>query len=272
MNEKLKTIVDAIEFYHTTYSEDACVIVTDTEKIIAYKEGKKIRLPIKIGDNVENYKGTTSIKALYSGQYLREEHGPELFGFAYIATAQPIVDKGQVIGVISAVISNEKIDSIRTLATDLSSTVGDMTTTNDSLIQASDDVAERLVDLSELSETMNEDIQQINTIVSFVKDIAVKSRILGLNASIEAARSGEHGRGFAVVASEIQKMAQNSTESAEKIAQQLEKIKASIDSVNLSTNQIVAFTEQLSSSMDGFEDAYNGINNTANKLLDISRY
>lgn len=272
MNEKLKIVVDAIDFYHATYLEDACIIVADTEKIIAYKEGKKVRLPIKVGQLVDNYKGTTSIKALYSGQYLREEHGPELFGFAYIATAQPIKDNGQVVGVVSAIISNEKIEGIRTLATDLSSTVGDMTTTNHSLTKASDDVAVRLDELSSLSETMNEDIQQINTIVAFVKDIAVKSRILGLNASIEAARSGEHGRGFAVVAAEIQKMAQNSTESAEEIAQQLEKIKASIDRVNLSTSEIVAFTEQLSSSIEGFDGAYKDIDNTASKLLDISKY
>ncbi|MFU8645777.1 methyl-accepting chemotaxis protein [Lysinibacillus sp. RSDA_15] len=53
----------------------------------------------------------------------------------------------------------------------------------------------------------------------------MKAKNLGLNASIEVARSGEHGRGFAVVASEIQKMFQSNTESANSITKQLESIK-----------------------------------------------
>lgn len=156
MHEKLRTIIDAIDFYQATYSDDACVIVADTEKILAYKEGKKVRLPIRVGELAEKYKGTTSIKALHTGQFLREEHGPQMFGFAYVATAQPIFDKGQVIGVLSAIISNEKIDDIRSLASNLSTTVEEMTTTNSSLSDASGNVTNRLDYLANISATMNE--------------------------------------------------------------------------------------------------------------------
>jgi len=98
----------------------------------------------------------------------------------------------------------------------------------------------------------------------------MKSKILGLNASIEAARSGEHGRGFAVVATEIQKMSQSSTESANSITNQLESIKQAIDQVNESANQIAAFTQQFSASMYELTDAYKGVNSTAEKLMHIS--
>lgn len=271
MNPKLQSIIDSIEYYQATYPEDACVVVTDTEKVLAYKPGKTIDLHIKIGSTVEKYRGTTSEKALSSGKFMKEERGPEVFGFAYISTAQPIYDGGKLIGVISAIISNEKSDKMRVLATELSSAVEEMTATNEEMTASSIDVSNRLEALSKLSESMNNDIQQINTIVNLVKDIAMKSKILGLNASIEAARSGEHGRGFAVVASEIQKMAQNSTESAEKIAKELEHIKSSIDNVNESTNQIAAFTQEFSASMHELNDAYVGINRTAEKLLDIGQ-
>ena len=111
---------------------------------------------------------------------------------------------------LSAIISNEKMDSMRQLASELSSAVEEMTATNEELSAASMDVSKRLDGLVISAETMTDDIQQINQIVELVKGIATKSQILGLNASIEAARSGEHGKGFAVVAKEIQKMAQNS--------------------------------------------------------------
>ena len=270
MHPKLQAVVDAIEFYQATYPEDACVIVADTQKVIAYKPGKIVDLKIPVGADVEKFRGTTTEKALTSGKFLREERGPEFFGIAYISTAQPIYDNGKVIGIVSAVISNEKMDTMRLLATELSSSVEEMTATNSDLTSASIDVSDRLEHLSKFSESMNADIGQINSIVTVVKDIAMKSKILGLNASIEAARSGEHGRGFAVVANEIQKMAQNSTESADNIAQQLERIKLSIDNVNESTNQIAAFTEQFSASMQELDDAYAGINSKAEQLLLIS--
>lgn len=270
MHPKLQATIDSIDLYQATYPEDACVIVADTEKVLAYKPGKKVDLKVGVGDPVHKYRGTATEIALSSGKFVKEERSAEGFGMAYIASAQPIFEGGRIIGVVSAIISNEKMDSMRLLATELSSAVEEMTATNEGLATASKDVSNRLEELSNFAESMTGDIEQINVIVHLVKDLAMKSKILGLNASIEAARSGEHGRGFAVVASEIQKMSQSSTESADSITVQLENIKQSIDQVNASTNQIAAFTQQFAASMHELTDAYKGVNSTAEKLMQIS--
>ncbi len=54
-------------------------------------------------------------------------------------------------------------------------------------------------------------IQTINDNTSHLKAIASKQRILSLNASIEAARSGEAGAGFAVVAKSMQDLSNQSS-------------------------------------------------------------
>lgn len=227
-------------------------------------------MKLKLGMQVANFKGTVTERVLSTHKFMREEMGPEKFGIAYISTAQPIFDGSEFLGVLSAIISNEKMDSMRSLAENLSSSVEEMTATNLELTKASSDISVRLDGLVEFAETMNTDIQQINQIVELVKGIAVKSRILGLNASIEAARSGEHGRGFAVVANEIQKMAQVSTESADKIAIQLDNIRNSVNTVSVTSTQIAAFTEQFSVSMGELDDAYSNINHHAEQLLTLS--
>ena len=65
--------------------------------------------------------------------------------------------------------------------------------------------------------TTNSSAQRIKEATALITEIAEETNLLSLNASIEAARAGEQGRGFAVVAGQIQKLAEQSNESARQI-------------------------------------------------------
>ncbi|NLV17136.1 MAG: methyl-accepting chemotaxis protein [Syntrophomonadaceae bacterium] len=57
----------------------------------------------------------------------------------------------------------------------------------------------------------------INNVVGFITQIADETKMLGLNAAIEAARAGDVGRGFGVVAEEIRKLSDDSRQTVKKI-------------------------------------------------------
>jgi len=100
--------------------------------------------------------------------------------------------------------------------------------------------------ISEIGEVTNE----ISQVLIAISKVADKTKLIGLNASIEAARLGNEGRGFSVVAKEIQSLSENSKRTAMQINELNAQIGASIkDTINDAKNTL-AVTEDQSAAME----------------------
>jgi methyl-accepting chemotaxis protein len=97
-------------------------------------------------------------------------------------------------------------------------------------------IRDQVQETSKRIKRLGEGSQEIGEIVQLIGDIADRTSILALNASIQAASAGEAGQGFAVVAEEVERLAEQSTEATKRID-------SLIRTIQTETNEAVAAME-----------------------------
>ncbi len=113
--------------------------------------------------------------------------------------------------------TTEEVNNLKSAASDMKKAHDDAVNTLHELGEVNERTKASIQTISEQTKATNESTQKIREVTALISDIAEETNLLSLNASIEAARAGEAGRGFAVVASQIQKLADQSDNSAKQI-------------------------------------------------------
>lgn len=203
--------------------------ITDTEKFVAYYKGRYLDLGITPGTPVRP--GSPVYEAMQNKKRVIKHIPKAAIGIPYIITANPVFDEtGKVIGAIATGTSTEREVLIKETSLELSSAIEQINSAINDMVLETEKFTRANEELLALSTKTQERVSDTNDILEYIKDIGSEIKVLGINASIEASRAGNHGLGFKVVASEIQKLSDNSMKSVKKIEETLKNARNEIDS------------------------------------------
>lgn len=117
------------------------------------------------------------------------------------------------------------------------------------------------------TESSIEKVKSMEEVLKIIKQISSQSKILGLNAGIEAARAGQAGLGFAVVAKEIRKLATESEDSILNVSETLVEIQEIFQTIQEQVETNTAIIEEQTSSMVEMEHLINVVENAMASLV-----
>ena len=146
--------------------------------------------------------------------------------------------------------------------------------TLNTLMNKNDNIMASMQDIDSQIRLTNDSVKNIADATNVITEIAEQTHLLSLNASIEAARSGEYGKGFAVVASEIGILSDQSKTAAVSIQKIVETlVKESQKSVEIIKHLSDSMQEQnthLISTKTDMDIVVENVNNVDNSTKQIA--
>lgn len=267
----LEALTLSVDYIHLALKKEAVVAVIEKENgtILKYLKGENLDVGYEVGTKAlkDDINIQTALSGKHSDIYLDES----VYGMPINAFAFPVYEKDKLVGALAfgKPLDKEKkleeyIDGVRQIVLNLQDKSHTIASHSEELAATSEEIHTQ-------SQKALEDSEKTNEITKLIKSISRETNLLGLNASIEAARAGQHGAGFNIVAKEVRKLSSQTADSTEKIETSLNNVKSNIENLQENMKQItIASTEEAKLAQD-FSEIIETLDGISSKLYSFAK-
>ena len=270
LNEVIELFVEYAPVIKELFNEDVDITVTDDKQVLEQLLSKDINVQSSKGRILNDDEPMIEVirKSKSKTMYVPKEY----YGCPFTATMVPIKGKdGKVIGGISVSRSTRKQEQLSDVAQQFASSSEEISASTEQLAASSKDFDVFMNQLARAQHEMQQQVENTTKILEMINGVAKNTRILGFNAGIEAARSGEFGRGFSVVAKEITKLADQSADSVNEIRQLISQLNEKVGEVASIVDQSVVVSQGQSTSIHEISESVQYLTDVAEKIEDMAK-
>lgn len=229
-SDVLQKYVEIVPIIKDALGLDIMMSVTDGYKFLGYWRGDKMVADIHVGDPLSH--DDPMWRSFTTGEKLVSIMPASVYGFEFRAITIALKDGNEIVGTMGIAISLENETFTKEASNKLLTSIEEVQSEVDEIYKDNDISKHIADDIMNSTDNLLTSVTEIQKFAQDIQSISNKTNMLSLNASIEAARSGETGRGFAVVAEEMRKLANDTKESSTKILEVLNGLVSSVTKMN----------------------------------------
>lgn len=259
MSTKLQNIVDNLDIIKQLFGKEIIISVLDRNGVVqGFSLPEGMPPQSEVGSVFEDPSGIFD-EVIRKGVTKHNYLPREVMGFPVEGNLVPIKDDGEVVGCVICTYSVEGKEKVKDIGAKFQESIQEIDESIQDVVDGIENLFHMLTDMNKMTSDVEKDVNGATGVVNNISSNASHSNILALNASIEAARSGEAGRGFQVVASQMGKLAKDSGTSATEIKETLSVIVNHLEAI---TNSIKEANDVAKTHIDSISSIRNILQQT----------
>jgi hypothetical protein len=263
----LESLKLAAPYFQLVMKGDVTLGVIDKQSgtYLCYLPSSKLDFGFRDGDRINP--DDQIVQHALKGKEFSATIPDEVYGIPLRAAAFPIKDgSGVVMGALAFGFPLDKqvkleqyMDTINEITNNLQDKIHVVASHSEELAATSEEISTQ-------SEVALEDSKKTHSVIDFIRSISQQTNLLGLNASIEAARAGQHGAGFNIVAQEVRKLSNETSNATQSIDTSLKSITSNINSLKESMKQITGASNEQATLVQDFSEIIEKLNTTSEEM------
>ena len=263
-HEIIQAAAKIVPYLPLFFDEEVSVGLTNREIFLINMPPPSLPIQGGYGDKIPS--GGVS-ECIRTGEVTVRDIPKSVYGVPFRSYPVPLKDEnGEVVGVLALGRSLERGEQMRETSRNLSDFLNQSVDTVRKLTEDVQNLAVINEDIAEKSRQAMASTKGSADIVKVIQNISLQTNLLGINAAIEAANSGQAGAGFRVVAEEIQNLSKSATTSAKNVESMLNEMRNLVEDISTKIHSSNEIFHSQASVLDNILESLNDLNKVADEV------